>query len=94
LLFFQGSNHERLTSPEHLQISSEEIPNLSYLLNLELESISKPVVVEKFAHAAVDAVEQYFPIRNSLEITMIVDVFMSNLMRVYHPTPSDGTVLG
>jgi len=77
-----------------LQISSEDIPNLSYLLKLELELMSKPVLVEKFAHAAVDAVEQYFPIKSSLEITMIVDVFMSNLMRVYHPKPSDSTVLG
>jgi len=56
--------------------------------------MSKPVQVEQIAYAAVEAVEHYFPIRSSLEITMIIDVFMSNLMRVFHPTPSDSSVLG
>jgi len=86
---------QRLTWPsEGLRISSEKIPTVSYLLDLQLESMAKPVLVEQLAYAAVNAVEQYLPVRSSLEITMIIDVFMSNLMRVYHPTRSDSTVLG
>jgi len=80
--------------PASVNIQPKLIPNLSYLLELETGSISKRSQIDQIIYAAVEITSEFLPLENSLQVTVLVDLFMSNLMRVNHSSSQDATILG
>jgi len=50
--------------------------------------------IDQIIYAAVQTTSEFLPLQSSQQVTVLVDSFMSNLMRVYHSSSQDATILG
>jgi len=56
--------------------------------------MSKRSQIDQIIYAAVEIMSEFLPLKSSRQVTVLVDSFMSNLMRVYHLSGQDATILG
>jgi len=76
-----------------MPLKIQKFPNRNFLADLDTSSMTR-FQMDQLMYSAVESMDQMRNLGTSLKVTVLIDSFMSNFFRVYHPKPSDRIILG
>jgi len=81
-----------LWNAEKMPLKSRTLRNWIFLSQSDTSSMTR-FQIDQLMYSAVAVMNQLMHLETSLQVTVLIDSFMSNFFRVYHQKPSDRTVL-